>query len=74
MTVMAGSPGAGARPAPAEELKPTTLSGKMLIGRDEGRVQIHLAHPQVSRIHAHISHAERPGDPGRSQQRQRNLP
>ena len=55
MTVVAGSPGAVVRPLPAEELKPFPLSGKMLIGRDEGRVQIHLAHPQISRMHAHIT-------------------
>jgi ABC-type multidrug transport system ATPase subunit/pSer/pThr/pTyr-binding forkhead associated (FHA) protein len=55
MTVMAGSPGVGAHPPADLELKPIPLSGKMLIGRDEGRVQIHLAHPQISRLHAHIT-------------------
>ncbi len=55
MTVMAGSPGAAVLPPPAEELKPIPLSGKMLIGRDEGRVHILLAHPQISRMHAHIT-------------------
>jgi ABC-type multidrug transport system ATPase subunit/pSer/pThr/pTyr-binding forkhead associated (FHA) protein len=55
MTVMAGSPGAGARPELAEELRPIILSGRMLIGRDLGRVQIHLAHPQISRVHAQIT-------------------
>ena len=55
MTVMAGSPGAALLPPPAEDLKPIPLSGKMLIGRDEGRVEILLAHPQISRMHAHIS-------------------
>ncbi len=54
MTVMAGSAGAVALP-PAEDLKPIRLSGKMLIGRDEGRVQILLEHPQISRMHAHIT-------------------
>jgi ABC-type multidrug transport system ATPase subunit/pSer/pThr/pTyr-binding forkhead associated (FHA) protein len=37
------------------ELTPIALSGKMLIGRDEGRVGILLPHPHVSRIHAHIT-------------------
>jgi ABC-type multidrug transport system ATPase subunit len=55
MTVMAGSRDAAALPPPGEELKPIHLSGKMLIGRDECRVQIHLAHPQISRVHAHIT-------------------
>jgi pSer/pThr/pTyr-binding forkhead associated (FHA) protein len=32
-----------------------TLTGAMLIGREQGRVQIHLPHPQVSRIHASIA-------------------
>lgn len=31
------------------------LSGEMLIGRDQGNVQVHLPHPQVSRRHARIS-------------------
>ena len=54
MTVMAGS-GQAIIPPPSEELHPIPLSGKMLIGRDERQVQIHLAHPQISRIHAHIT-------------------
>jgi len=55
MTVMAGSREAAALLPPAEELKPIPLSGKMLIGRDRSCVQIHLAHPQISRTHAHIT-------------------
>ncbi len=55
MTVMAGTRGAAVPPPPADELKPIALSGKMLIGRDESRVQIHLPHPQISRTHAHIT-------------------
>ncbi len=31
------------------------LAGSMLIGREASRVQIHLPHPQVSRVHAHIT-------------------
>ena len=54
MTVMAGR-GAAVVPPPPDSLQPIPLSGKMLIGRDEGRVQIHLAHPQISRVHAHIT-------------------
>jgi ABC transport system ATP-binding/permease protein len=54
MTVMAGR-GAAVVPPPSEELHPIALSGKMLIGRDERQVQIHLAHPQISRVHAHIT-------------------
>jgi ABC transport system ATP-binding/permease protein len=42
-------------PPPSEELRPIALSGKMLIGRDEGHVQIHLPHPHISRLHAHIT-------------------
>jgi ABC-type multidrug transport system ATPase subunit len=54
MTVMAGFGGA-APTTPVEDVKPILLSGKMLIGRDEGRVQILLNHPQISRAHAHIT-------------------
>lgn len=53
MTVMAGSSDADEFPA-IEPLKPIPLSGNMLIGRDQGHVQIHLAHPQISRVHAQI--------------------
>jgi ABC-type multidrug transport system ATPase subunit len=45
-------------PAPAGEALPGNVfpvAGVMLIGRDPGRVQIHLPHPQVSRRHACIS-------------------
>jgi ABC-type multidrug transport system ATPase subunit len=42
-------------PPPSEELRPIALSGKMLIGRDEGQVRIHLPHPHVSRMHAYIT-------------------
>jgi ABC-type multidrug transport system ATPase subunit len=31
------------------------LSGVMVIGREQGRVQIHLPHPQVSRLHASLA-------------------
>jgi ABC-type multidrug transport system ATPase subunit/ABC-type multidrug transport system permease subunit len=31
------------------------LAGEMLLGRDQGLVQIHLPHPQVSRCHAAIA-------------------
>jgi ABC-type multidrug transport system ATPase subunit len=31
------------------------VSTQTLIGRDEGRVQIHLPHPNVSRVHAQVS-------------------
>jgi ABC transport system ATP-binding/permease protein len=31
------------------------LAGVMVIGRDHDRVQIHLPHPQVSRLHANIA-------------------
>jgi ABC-type multidrug transport system ATPase subunit/pSer/pThr/pTyr-binding forkhead associated (FHA) protein len=31
------------------------LTGLMVIGREPGRVQIHLPHPQVSRLHARIT-------------------
>jgi ABC-type multidrug transport system ATPase subunit/pSer/pThr/pTyr-binding forkhead associated (FHA) protein len=55
MNVIGVSPGSDARLAPAVESRPITLSGRMLIGRVEGRVQIHLEHPQISRVHAHIS-------------------
>jgi ABC-type multidrug transport system ATPase subunit/pSer/pThr/pTyr-binding forkhead associated (FHA) protein len=54
-TVMAGSGAAQVPEPPAEGLRPIALSGKMLIGRDAGRVQIPLAHPHVSRVHAHIT-------------------
>lgn len=30
------------------------LAGEMLIGREQGRVQVHLPHPQVSRQHARL--------------------
>jgi ABC-type multidrug transport system ATPase subunit/pSer/pThr/pTyr-binding forkhead associated (FHA) protein len=40
---------------PSEELRPIALSGKMLIGRDEEHVEIHLPHPHISRVHAHIT-------------------
>jgi ABC-type multidrug transport system ATPase subunit/pSer/pThr/pTyr-binding forkhead associated (FHA) protein len=30
------------------------LSGEMLLGREQGRVQVYLPHPQVSRCHARI--------------------
>ena len=33
---------------------PITVRGQMLIGRDQGRVQIHLDDPNVSRIHAQV--------------------
>jgi ABC-type multidrug transport system ATPase subunit/pSer/pThr/pTyr-binding forkhead associated (FHA) protein len=56
MTVMAGSRDViQLPPPPAESLKPIPLSGKMLIGRDEPRVQIYLPHPQISRVHAHVT-------------------
>ncbi len=55
MTVMAGRGGAAVPPPPPDSLQPIPLSGKMLIGRDAGKVQIHLAHPQISRVHAHIA-------------------
>jgi ABC transport system ATP-binding/permease protein len=56
MTVMAGAYGAAPLPPPpAEKLQPIPLSGKMMIGRAEGQVQIHLAHPLISRLHAHIT-------------------
>lgn len=31
------------------------LAGQMLIGRDRARVQLHLAHSQVSRVHAQLT-------------------
>ena len=34
---------------------PFQLAGVMLIGREQGQVQIHLPHPQVSRRHARIA-------------------
>ena len=56
MTVMADSRSVIPLPPPtADSLKPIPLSGKMLIGRDEARVRIFLPHPQISRIHAHIT-------------------
>jgi ABC-type multidrug transport system ATPase subunit/pSer/pThr/pTyr-binding forkhead associated (FHA) protein len=55
MTVMASPRDSAVPPPPADDLKPIPLSGKMLIGRDESRVQIHLPHPQISRVHAHIA-------------------
>jgi ABC-type multidrug transport system ATPase subunit len=55
LTVKAGSREAAALLPPTAELKPITLSGKMLIGRDESCVQIHLPHPQISRVHAQIT-------------------
>ncbi len=54
MTVMAGR-GAVPLPPASEVIQPIQLSGKMLIGRDETRVQIPLQHPQISRVHAHIT-------------------
>ncbi len=54
MTVMAGSREAVDLPPPTEILKPIPVSGKMLIGRGEGSVQILLPHPQISRVHAQI--------------------
>ncbi|MBM3758510.1 MAG: FHA domain-containing protein, partial [Acidobacteria bacterium] len=33
---------------------PITIRGRMMIGRDQGRVQIHLDDPNVSRMHAQI--------------------
>jgi ABC-type multidrug transport system ATPase subunit len=39
---------------PAAALAPVRLCGRMLIGRDPRRAQIHLPHPQVSRLHAEI--------------------
>ena len=55
MTVMAGSAAAVPLPPSSELLRPIPLSGKMLIGRDERQVQIPLPHPQVSRLHAHLT-------------------
>ena len=42
------APRLGAAPPP-DSLQPIPLSGNMLIGREEGQVQVHLPHPQVSR-------------------------
>jgi ABC-type multidrug transport system ATPase subunit/ABC-type multidrug transport system permease subunit len=54
-TLMVGR-GGPVLPPPPEALKPIPLvSGKMLIGRDANRVQIPLMHPQISRVHAHIT-------------------
>jgi ABC-type multidrug transport system ATPase subunit/pSer/pThr/pTyr-binding forkhead associated (FHA) protein len=55
MTVMAGPGSVPLPPPPDEELGPIPLAGKMLIGREVGRVQVPLLHPQVSRVHAHIT-------------------
>jgi ABC-type multidrug transport system ATPase subunit/pSer/pThr/pTyr-binding forkhead associated (FHA) protein len=55
LTVMAGPGAVPLPPPPSEVLRPIALAGKMLIGRDEARVQIPLQHPQVSRVHAHIT-------------------
>jgi ABC-type multidrug transport system ATPase subunit/pSer/pThr/pTyr-binding forkhead associated (FHA) protein len=55
-TVLA-APSASA-PTPAEDLVSSQvfpLTGVMIIGREHGRVQIHLPHPQVSRSHAAIA-------------------
>lgn len=38
----------------ADRLRPVTLAGQMLIGRDSQQVQIVLLHPRVSRVHARI--------------------
>jgi ABC transport system ATP-binding/permease protein len=56
LTVMADARQAASVPTdPGGQLMPVILSGKMLIGRDDGRVQIVLPHPQVSRVHAHVA-------------------
>ncbi len=55
MTVLARPGAVSLPPPPAEALKPIALSGRMLIGRDEERVQIPLPHPQISRVHAHVT-------------------
>jgi ABC-type multidrug transport system ATPase subunit/pSer/pThr/pTyr-binding forkhead associated (FHA) protein len=51
-TVVAG---AGSVDADLPGLSVFALSGVMIIGREAGRVQIHLPHPQVSRTHACLS-------------------
>jgi ABC-type multidrug transport system ATPase subunit/pSer/pThr/pTyr-binding forkhead associated (FHA) protein/ABC-type multidrug transport system permease subunit len=48
---------AGPAPSVDDALGASTfpLAGAMLIGREQARVQIFLPHPQVSRVHAHIT-------------------
>jgi len=52
-TIMASAP------APAADAvldgRPIPVQGVMLLGREEEAVQVYLAHPQVSRLHARLS-------------------
>ncbi|MFM7166649.1 MAG: FHA domain-containing protein [Planctomycetaceae bacterium] len=51
-TIFAGS---GAATETLDSGHHVALSGQMLIGRDRDRVQVHLGHSQVSRLHAQIT-------------------
>jgi ABC-type multidrug transport system ATPase subunit len=54
-TVMARAEDLACLAPPSEVLQDFPLAGKMLIGRDPAAAQIHLEHPQISRVHAHIT-------------------
>ena len=51
-TIFAGS---GAAKESLDSGHHVALAGQMLIGRDQDRVQVHLGHSQVSRLHAQIT-------------------